>query len=57
MSMHTHSPVTFDSVGSVLQAQGQTLGYTDWLQIDQLNNPKFCSQRDYRHGFAFGGKT
>ena len=42
MSMHTHSPVTFDSVGSVLQAQGQTLGYTDWLQIDQQRIDTFA---------------
>ena len=42
MSMHTHSPVTFASVGSVLQAQGQTLGYTDWLHIDQQRIDTFA---------------
>lgn len=37
-----HSPVSFDSVESVLQAQGQTLGHTDWLQIDQQRIDTFA---------------
>jgi acyl dehydratase len=38
-----HIPMTFDSVESVLQAQGQTLGYTDWLEIDQQRIDTFAA--------------
>ena len=36
-------PVTFDSVDSVLEAQGLALGHTDWLQIDQQRIDTFAT--------------